>query len=276
VQLPFGRVFVREVGQGGEHVPPLLLLHGMFVTHWEFRRVLEPLSAGRRVLAIDLPGCGESDRPAPSDASGYSLEWLAGAVVEIAGALGLGRFDLLGHSFGGAVALLVAGRCAAVERLILVDPVCFSMELPLEGRLALVPGLGRLLVTRAFGRAELERHMRRAWVVPGSDTADALDVYWDRLARRGGREAAHAMMGNFARLDVLREELVRARCPALVVWGDRDAIVPPEHADRLVRALADARSVTIEGCGHAPNEERPEELVRAIEAFLRGQPRAPS
>jgi pimeloyl-ACP methyl ester carboxylesterase len=264
-----GRVYAVDRGPlEGEH-PPLVLLHGLLVTHHEFRGIIDELASDRRVIALDLPGCGESDRPTPEDADDYGLPWLAARVHEALTGLGVKRCDLLAHSLGGAVAVeLAAGVPALVRRLVLVDAVVFPFELPLEGRMVLLPRLGPLLWKQLYRRSELRRHLVRVMSTPELLDERAVDVYWDRLGREGGREAAYAMLQQMTRLDPLRERLRALDLPTLVVWGDRDALMPVETGEQLAGLIAGARLAVVEGCGHAVPEERPEVLVELVREHL--------
>lgn len=264
-----GRVFAVDRGPEHGEALPLVLLHGLLVTHHEFRGILDGLAVDRRVIALDLPGCGESDRPAPEDADGYSLPWLAERVLEALGALGVLRCDLLAHSLGGAVAVeLCASVPRSIRRLVLVDPVVFPFELPIEGRMALLPRLGPFLWKQLYRRSELRRHLQRVLSTPELLDERAVDVYWDRLGRDGGREAAYATLGQMTRLEPLTEKLAKVEAPTLVVWGDRDALMPADTGERLCRMIPQSRLAVVEGCGHAVPEERPEALVELVQGFL--------
>lgn len=269
VPVEVGRVYAIDRGPMEAELPPLVLLHGLLVTHHSFRRLIDPIARTRRVIAIDLPGCGESDRPPPHAAGDYSLTWLAGRVQEALGALGVERYDLLAHSFGGAVAVqLVTTEPLLTRRLMLVDAVTSTIELPFEGRMALLPRLGPLLFTQLYRRADLHRYLSKVFSTPELLDEDAVDVYWDRLARRGGREAAYAMLLQMSRLDALAERVARVPVPTMVVWGDRDGIVPLSTGEQLAQRLPDAELTIVEGCGHAVPEERPEALCELVEGFL--------
>jgi pimeloyl-ACP methyl ester carboxylesterase len=264
-----GRVFVVDRGPADGPRPPLVLLHGLLVTHHEFRGIIDLLAVDRRVIALDLPGSGESDRPDPDDADGYSLGWLAARVHEALGAMGVLHCDLLAHSLGGAVAVeLCTSVPQLVRRLMLVDPVVFPLELPLEGRMAMLPRLGPFLWKQLYRRSDLRRHLQRVMSVPELLDERAVDVYWDRLGRDGGREAAYAMLQQMTRLEPLMERLPKVSAPMLVVWGDRDALMPVETGERLVRMVPGARLAVVEGCGHAVPEEQPEALVELVREYL--------
>ena len=265
VALPTGRVYVREEGTG----PPVVLVHDVLLTQHAFRHLVPELARTNRVVSLDLPGCGESDRPPGDAVDGYSLEFLSAAVRSVMNELQIPRASFVGHGLGAAVAVETAlMEPERVQRLLLVGALCFPSELTLEGRVSLLPVVGPVLFERVFGRGDLERHLRRSLAVPEALDALALDVYWDRLARAGGKDAALQILQNVERLERMHDRLPGIIAPALVVWGDRDVIVPRDHAQRLVHEIEDARLAVVEGCGHVPAEERPDELVRLINGFL--------
>lgn len=273
VPLPWGRVYVVDAGpapsvvSGGAPPPPLVLLHGLFLTHYAFDALIPLLARGRRIVAIDLPGAGDSDHPAIADAEHYSLEWLAAATLAITAVLGCPRFDLLGHDFGGAIAITLAATARErVRKLVLLDPVVMSVSLPFEGPLGVVPSLGVDVFKRAIRRVDLKRLLVQSSSAPELVSEAEVAVYWDRLGRHGAREATHAMLGQLGALVRLRERFADVVASTVVVWGDGDRIVPPVQGERLAQLLPSARLELIEGSGHNPARERPAEVARIIEA----------
>lgn len=268
VTLPFGRVYLRDVGPVTD-APPVVLLHGLLVSHYAYRGVIPHLSRTRRVLALDLPGCGESDRPDPAVADGYSPVWLADAVVDVLAARDVLVCDLVGHGLGGAVALCLAELAPQrVRRLVLADTLCFPLPMPLEGRLSAMPVIGPRLLKYLFRRADLRRYLRRTHSSPELLDEASVDLYWDRLRREGGPEAAHAMIRQLAALDHMRDRLPRVRAPTRVLWGDRDALTPLEHGERMAELIPDADLRVVDGCGHATNEERPDRFAAVVAEHL--------
>jgi pimeloyl-ACP methyl ester carboxylesterase len=270
------RVFHHRAGRG----KPLVLLHGWMVSHWVWRHILPTLAAEYDVVALDLPGFGESDRPSPTE-YGYDAVAFGDTLIGVLDALAIERATLVGHSMGGGVALHTAARRPErVDRLVLVDPLAYPFPIPLEGKLILTPYLGevmfRALTTRALVRHFLKRHI---YFDPGLATDEWIDYLWERMNRPGGFGAATASLRFCARPDVIARNARAVRAPSLVVWGEEDRLFPATSARRLGDDLHAVDVTLIPRCGHAPQEERPDELVRMIGRFLglpRGEMRAVS
>ncbi len=297
-----GRLWVQDRGPipGTEQAEPaMLMLHSLLVTGWDFRRLGDPLAAeGRRVITPDLFGCGNSDRPAAQDTSGYGFEWHAELLARMLDRLEVPVVDLLGHGFGASVAIHLAHRLShprrqhrvELRRLVLLAPYVFPVDAPiaLPGPMPQLRrawewvGFAPLVFRTVFRKADLRRFLQRSLSTPeqldGEDLRDDVDVYWDRLCRTGGLEAVQAMLRQIDALaehqrDGVRERLLDAARslsgPTMVVWGDHDRIVPTDAAERVARLIPDAELRIVEGCGHAPHRERPEALRRVLDGFDR-------
>lgn len=267
VRLQWGRAFVVDVGPGPgpSTLPPVVMIHDVFETSFAFHDVTPRLVGKRRVVAPDLPGCGDSDHPRPETAAGYAVSWLAEAVGETISAVGVDRCDLVAQGFGAAIAVRLAATFARrVRRLVLVGPMILTTELPLRGAPGVWPLLGPEVFRRAFRRSDLRRVLEQTVSTAELVRDSRVNVAWDRLGRDGAREATHAMLEQVSHLDRLRERLSEVQAPTLLVWGDRDALVPPEHGEELAGLLRDARLEVVDGCGHSVAEERPERLAGLI------------
>jgi pimeloyl-ACP methyl ester carboxylesterase len=246
---------------------PLVLIHGLGTTRAVWRHVVGPLAAERRVLCVDVPGFGES----PSLGPGFELSSVAAAVAAAAAQRTAGRFDLLGASLGGALALtLAAERPGAVRRLILSAPAGFTPRSAAVARLAGLTVEGLLRARRTIGRPLVGLPLARRALLWGAvadgaelDPADAgamLDA--PRSARRL-REATATV----ASADLL-PLLGSVPGPLGLLWGERDRVVPVATADRIRRARPGIPLLTIPGAGHVPQLERPEAWTRAVERLL--------
>ncbi|MDB4965570.1 MAG: hypothetical protein JWN44_1259 [Myxococcales bacterium] len=266
VSTPVGRVFVHQQGRG----EPLLLIHGWMMSHWYFRPIIDALSADYEIFALDLPGFGESDRPAP-DAFAYDLGAYADIVDAVMGELGLARADVIGASMGGGVALTLAARHPdRVQRLVLAASAVYPPPLrALDARLALTPVLGPLVFRHLFGRRDFARGCRSFSVRDGRCLDDEwIDYFWARLNRAGGLDAAYACMRTLTSMSENNADPGRVRAPTLLVWGDEDRLVPLAHGKRLARAIAGARLEIVPAAGHMPFIERPAEFLRVVRPFL--------
>ena len=264
IATPLGDLAAMEAGTG----TPLVMLHGLGATKVSFLPTVPALAARHRVVALDLPGFGDSDKPIGS----YDAPFMAERVLAALDALGLDRTHLLGHSMGGRVALEVAfDHPQRIDRLVLMTP---SLAWLKERRWApwlklLRPELGLL---QPAPRALVDGIVRR--VVPGADrdgwAAVAADEFVRSYTDPRGRHAFYAA----ARSIYLEEpdrfwERLRALAPrSLFVWGRKDPLVPIGFMRHVERALPQAEHVELD-CGHVPQMEAPGRLHRAIENFLR-------
>jgi pimeloyl-ACP methyl ester carboxylesterase len=129
----------------------------------------------------------------------------------------------------------------------------------------------RTVYSRPVIRHYMRNHVYRD---PALASDDWVDYVWERVNRPGAMEAAHATL-RFCHAPAAIARSVRdIRAPTLIVWGDGDKIFPAAHAERLAADIPGAERVVIAGCGHAPPEEKPDEVVRLVRAFLGGDAHA--
>jgi len=267
------RVFHHRAGKRGG--TPVVFVHGYMVGHWSLRAVLEPLAAkGFDVVAPDLPGCGESDRPSARDYA-YDGDAFTSTLLAFLDALDVERCHLVGHSLGGAISLLAAARQPErVARLVVIDPVVYPFPLPLEGRVLLAPVVGLALYKSLFTRGMLQSYLRRQiYRDPAIVTETWVDYLWERLNRPGGMEAAHASLRFLAEGSALVEQcLPHVKAKTRILWGEDDRLFPSAWASRLAGQLGGSDFHVIGSCGHSPPEERPEEVLSALVPFLSETP----
>lgn len=272
IELRWGRVFVVDVGPDDAALPPLLLVHGLFTTSYAFDRLIPRLASTRRVIAIDLPGCGDSDHPDTAEHDRYTPDRLAADLADVLAALDIGDVDVVGHDFGGTVAFALATGRSLVRRMVLSAPLLLHPSVPFEGPLAMSVSLGAEVFATAVRRADLQRVLAQGVSTPELVDETELNIYWDRLGRQGAREATHAMLTQLGSVVGLRERFARLTVPTLLVWGDRDRVALPDQGQRLSELLPGQPPVyVIEGCGHNPARERPEPFARAIEGHCRAE-----
>lgn len=250
--------------------PPLLLIHGLIASSFSWRFNLAALAPHATLFAVDLLGTGYSDRCSTLDcrlpaAAGRLLRFLDGQNIESA--------DVLGTSHGGGLAMVLAAMAEGrVRRLILVAPVNPWLR---HGRL-LAPLLGRIPGTNhlhplLMRLGPLHRFfLRRQYADPRRVSPGTLEGYLAAFRIPGTLDYARRILHGWR--DDLRElERVLPRIahiPTLVVWGSRDRVVSPASAQPLLQNFAQAELAIVEGAGHVPYEELPEEFNRAVIGFL--------
>jgi pimeloyl-ACP methyl ester carboxylesterase len=282
------RPFARSVEVGGVQVhcydagsaagaAALLLVHGLGDEADTWRHVLGPLAARRRVVALDLPGFGRSGHPRRASTTAF----FARVAGDLLGALGIERATLVGHSMGAAVAQRLAlARPELVERLVLVAG-CLPVHAGLPpGPLwaFLTPGLGEAGYTslrRAAdgGYSTLRPYYADLDSLPEADRAFLAARVRARVWSDGQRRAFLSALRWMAidralRAGSFHDQAAHQRTPTLLVWGERDAIVPQAAAYAMAALLPDARVEVLPGAGHHPAQEQPARLVELIEGFL--------
>lgn len=261
------RMRVLEAGNG----PALLLVHSFHTSHRSFEDVIELLAQHFRVIAPDLPGFGDSEKPSPTRYS-YGVEAFAESMADLIAAFGVGRANVLGHGMGGAVALtLAAEHPELVTRLVLEDALVFPFPLSFRSRLPLVPVFGGMFFKQLYGRRGFRAHFRDEFFRPGAEIPyERIDHHYDIFNGPSARESAYAVLRSVLDTRPIVARLTRITTPTLVMWGRDDRIFPAAHAQRLVRAMPAAK-LEIMDAAHCPHEERPRESFQVVKQFLEGK-----
>ncbi len=258
------RVRVTETGTG----KPLVLLHDFLSDRGEWDAVTASLAARFRVLSVDLPGFGESEKPTPGR-FGYDLDRFAKALVEVAGALDAAPCSIIGHGLGAAIAMAIAEKHPPlVERLVVVAPPLFGAKPVSFSRAFALPVVGPVAFKQLYGRGALAWHFRRDVLASKKPTPERIARLYEAFNSPAAREAASATLEALLDTRAVEARLARVLSPTLVVWGRRDALAPAAFGRKLARALPDARLELFDDCGHSPAEELPERFAQKALEFL--------
>jgi triacylglycerol lipase len=258
-----------DVGSGD----PVVLIHGLSATHRYWSQNIRHLSHKRRVLAIDLPGFGRSEKPDLS----YSTEFFVDTLARFLDEKSLSRASLVGNSMGGHIAMAFAlAHPGRVDKLVLVDPVGVtalplwairsSVWLMANGPLrkvaprALPPLRDFLLKTVFPTRPDLV-----ARYVRSHNHAIASDEYPLHL-----RAVFRSMLGALRR--PMRRRAREIGAPTLICWGERDYMVPVTAAHGLRKTIPHSRLLIYGESGHCPMVDQPDRWNRDVERFLDGHP----
>jgi pimeloyl-ACP methyl ester carboxylesterase len=263
------RVFYHRSGTRRGRSSPVVLCHGFLVSHFGWRHILPGLAAEHDVIALDWPGFGESDRPRPAEYR-YDAVAFMETLLGLLDGLGIERASLVGHSMGGAVAMYTAARRPErVDRLVVIDPLCYPFRVPLDGRIVLLPFIGEKIFKLAYTRSMVRRYFRNEVYRDASQVSEEwIDYVWERLNRPQGFDAAHAALRFVSNPDPIVKSVRAVRAPTMIVWGEDDKLFPSSWAKRLQTDIAGSQTAIIPVCGHAPPEERPKETLEIIGPFL--------
>lgn len=270
VQTRVGRMSFVEAGVG----EPVLALHGLGGTKASFLPTIAALAESYRVVAIDLPGFGESAKPI---GAAYDAPWFARSVLGVLDELDIDKAHLVGNSMGGRVAL-EAGLLAPdrIGGLVLLCPaLAWLRDRRWAGLVRILrPELGLLQVAP---RPVVEGVVRR--LVPGATdgwTAAGLDEFLRAYLTPRGRAAFYAAARNIYLDEPQGDEgfwtrLAGLEPDSLFIWGRQDRLVPVGFRRHVERTLDQAGHLVLD-CGHVPQVEAPGPTHRAMRAFLSERP----
>ena len=265
-----GRISTLIAGQG----EPVVCLHGLGGTKASFLTTIAALSGERQVIAMDLPGFGDSEKPL---GAAYDAPYFAEAVVGLLDGLGIEKAHLIGNSMGGRVAieagLLHPDR---VLSLVLLAPALAWLR-DRRWRWLLRGPLPKLGLIQPAPRVITERLVRG--LVPGGSkgwTAAGVDEFLRSFLTPRGRVAFYESARNIYLDEPHGEEglwtrMTSLESPSLFVWGEQDTLVPIGFEKHVERVLPQAEHLEL-ACGHVPQMEKPGETHEAIREFFSRHP----
>ena len=264
------RIHYQEAGD--EKAPPMILIHGFISSTLIWSEVFLPLAdAGFRVIAIDLPGYGYSDKPVDGR---YTIDAQAQAVFGLMDTLGIEKATIVGASYGGAVAATMAlDSPERVDRLVLIGAV--SSDEPKKKlllRLSRLPVIGDIVTPLFLGsRWVLRKRMEEMYRRIGAPLDERmLEARHHLLATANMQRAMIRTVRHWSANRIAREASL-IRQPTLLVWGEDDTHIPISQAYRLRDAIPDARLIIFRNCGHLPPTEYPEKFVEVVADFCKAE-----
>jgi pimeloyl-ACP methyl ester carboxylesterase len=266
---------VRFAHAGSGHA--LVLVHGLLGYSFSWRQVVPSFASQFEVFAPDLPGSGFSECDSTLDCR---LSSAANRLLGFLDAAGVSSCDLVGSSYGGATAVMLAALAPSrVRRLVLVSPANPWSRIG-RTRLALLQNRMVAAIFPALARPMRPLHdhlFRRMWGDPSRITPEGYRGYSAVISRVGVLEHAAKIVQTWKpdmhELQAVLPQL--SGVPTLLVWGDRDRTVDPVSAEPLRRNIQSAQLAIMEGAGHLPYEECPEEFTRIVTDFLKPVPASP-
>ncbi len=264
------RIAYRQAGKG----PVLLLVHGIASESATWNSVMPALARRFTVLAPDLIGHGSSAKPRGD----YSLGAHASALRDLLAALGHDRATLVGHSLGGGIAMQLSYQFPELcERLVLVDSGGLGREVNILLRLASLPGSELVLPLLAAARLldagrAASGALSRVGLRAGTDLREIARGHAS-LADPGARAAfVHTLRSvvepGGQRVDASNRLYLAKHMPFLLIWGERDRIIPFSHGVATHRQIPHSRFEAFSRSGHFPQLDEPERFVQVVSDFV--------
>ena len=257
------RVHYQEKGTG----TPLILIHGLSSSTYSWKDVFEPLAKTHRVIAVDLKGFGFSGKPDGD----YSRRAQAVLVAHLLDYLKVEQAWLVGNSMGGEISLNFAlQNPQRVAGLILIDSAGVSVPNAnsVTPGYARIPFVGPVLIALALTSDKLVRRgLERSFYDVTKVTDERVAAYYRPLKTRGGQLGslrARTQWGLFP----IEPDLNKINSPTLIIWGADDALIPIAAGRKMNSLIKGSKLVTIERCGHVPQEELPERVLDEMTKFI--------
>jgi len=264
------RLYYQEEGKG----PPLLLIHGFGASTYTWRHIAPELARTHRVIAVDLKGFGQSDKPFDTRYSVFDQAELLAQLIE---EKDLRDLTLVGHSFGGGIALLLALEAnqrleGRLSRLVLLDSIAYPQHIPVFFRLLDMPVVSQVGVRMVPPSVQTRVALRIAYLDDSKIDPDEVEIYAAPLKTAAGKHAIIHSARQIMPKDLaeIAQRYNTIALPTLILWCDHDRIVPLEVGIKLRRSLPNSTLRLIEGCGHMPQEEQPASTLELIKGFIGG------
>jgi pimeloyl-ACP methyl ester carboxylesterase len=236
----------------------VLLLHGLGGSIESWTNNIHPLSSRLRVIALDLPGFGLSDKPKIS----YSIKFYTDFVAAFAKRLKLKSASVIGSSLGGQIAAEFAlRRQSAVDKLVLISPAG-ALPTSFKGTSALKKYI-KVTAAKSFQQTK-----RALFAVDNNPVKDAYAaLVYKRITLPGAKEAFLSALNGSALAPRLTKRLNGIKAPTLLLWGKDDAMIPSEFVTPYMK-MDSCRIIMLERCGHRPHVERPGLFNKIVTDFV--------
>ncbi|SDN59854.1 alpha/beta fold hydrolase [Alkalicoccus daliensis] len=245
--------------------PALLLVHGFMSSTFTFRKVIPMLAEHFSVVAIDLPGFGQSEK---SVSFIYSYENYARIVLKAMDYFQFDKVSLIGHSMGGQIALNAA-RLAPdrIEKLVLLGSSGYLNKAKKYMVLSTYLPFFDKYIYYYIQKRGVKSALENVLFDSSNVTTDLIHQFGEPLKDRNMYKALVRLL-RYREGDLSSEQLQQIHTPSLLIWGEEDKVVRPQVGRRLAKDLPGAEFITFQQAGHLITEERPKEVFEKILQFL--------
>ena len=263
------RLFIRDEGKG----KPIILLHGFGANIFTWRYLYPELTKSNRVIAVDMKGFGQSDKPY-DDA--YSPFDQADLIVQLIEHMRLKNLTLVGHSFGGGVALATYFKMQSrnpkiIKRLALLDSLAYKQPIPFflhVMRMPIISDLGiAMIAPEVHTRASLAFSYHKQHRITQEAINNYAQPYYSYAGAYAAKRTAEQIQPDDLDNYITRYPTIKV--PTLLIWCKHDRVVPVINGLKLYTVLPNSDFQIIQDCGHIPQEESPTETVSKLLKFMK-------
>tara|TARA_B100000446_G_scaffold162219_1_gene162427 strand:- start:2362 stop:3369 length:1008 start_codon:yes stop_codon:yes gene_type:complete len=245
------------------NAPVLFLLHGIMASLHTWDGWVESLQDDFRIIRVDIPGFGLTG---PYADGIYNIDRAVDMVDQLTDALEIDSFFLAGNSMGGYISWNVALQHPdKVKRLILLDAAGYPFEKPMLLGLLSTPVLKESMafITPKF---IVEQTLNEVYGDASKVSSEAIERYHQLMLREGNRTAVVSVLASLGHMN--NEGIKQLNIPTLIQWGEKDAWIPLENAQKFADDIAGSKVITYPGVGHIPMEEIPLQTAQDAKDFL--------
>ncbi len=246
----------------------VLLVHGITTYSFMWRNIANSLSQSYDVIALDLLGCGDSDKPLDVP---YSIKEHARRIRLFVDALGIEKFHLVGHDLGGGISQIYAvNNPNTLTDLSLINSVSFDFW-PVQPITAMRTPMIRHLLMASLDVGTFRLLVRRGMYHKNRVSPELMELFWEPMKTSDGRKAFLHFARSLNNNDLVEisDQLTNLDVKTLIIRGDADVYLPARSTERLHSAIQGSRLVRFETGGHFIHEDAPDWLSAQLETFFR-------
>lgn len=245
-----------ESGSGDK---TMILIHGLGASAERWAFVVPYFEEHFRVIAPDVIGFGQSDKPLVD----YTPEFFSDFLEKFYKKLGIVNCILVGSSLGGQIAADFASKNNhLVEKLVLVSPAGIMKDS--------TPALDAYIMAALYPNEDTAKN---AFEVMGGRTKkvtpEIVKGFVERMQLPNAKMAFMSTLLGLKNAEVITEKLKNISCPSLIIWGEFDPVIPSDYAEEFEKAISDSKVIKIKNCGHTPYVEKPDEFAEHVLLFLK-------
>lgn len=236
----------------------LILLHGLGGYAERWNGITPHLSKRYHVIAPDLIGYGQSDKPSVD----YTPEFFTKFVFDFIETLGIKKTSIIGTSLGGQVVVeCAATQSPVIEKIILISPAGIMRKS--------TPPLDAYTMAALYPNKDSVKNAYQMMVGPGKPVSDiSIERFVNNMSRPNAKMVFLSTLLGLKNAPDIFDKLARINIPTLIIWGKEDKLIPFEYAQQFVNAIPNCKFIPIEGCGHSPYVEDPEKVAMVVKEFL--------